>query len=84
MGHHHNRFVFDPLAVLLLISANITLKEERKRRRTKVTRTRRRKQKQEETAWERKLKEKKENQGGMTKVVHENNGMKAEYYELKE
>ncbi len=77
-------FVFDPLAVLLLISANITLKEERKRRRTKVTRTRRRKQKQEETAWERKLKEKKENQGGMTKVVHENNGMKAEYYELKE
>ena len=52
-------FVFDPLAVLLLISANITLKEERKRRRTKVTRTRRRKQKQEETAWERKLKERK-------------------------
>ena len=77
-------FVFDPLAVLLLISANITLKEERKRRRTKVTRTRRRKQKQEETAWERKLKEKKENQGGLTKVIHENNGMKAEYYELKE
>ena len=74
-------FVFDPLAVLLLISANITLKEERKRRRTKVTRTRRRKQKQEETAWERKLKETKSNQGGMTKVVHENNGMKAEYYE---
>ena len=30
-----------------------------------------------------KLKEKKENQGGMTKVVHENNGMKVEYYELK-
>ena len=77
-------FVFDPLAVLLLISANITLKEERKRRRTKVTRTRRRKQKQEETAWERKLKETKSNQGGMTKVVHENNGMKAEYYEFKE
>ena len=51
-------FVFDPLAVLLLISANITLKEERKSRRRKVTRTRRRKQKQEEnsTAWERKLK----------------------------
>ena len=77
-------FVFDPLAVLLLISANITLKEERIRRRTKVTRTRRRKQKQEETAWERKLKETKSNQGGMTKVVHENNGMKAEYYEFKE
>ena len=74
-------FVFDPLAVLLLISANITLKEERKRRRTKVTRTRRRKQKQEETAWERKLKESKESKGGLTKVVHENNGMKAEYYE---
>ena len=74
-------FVFDPLAVLLLISANITLKEERKRRRTKVTRTRRRKQKQDETAWERKLKESKETKGGLTKVVHENNGMKAEYYE---
>ena len=77
-------FVFDPLAVLLLISANITLKEEQRSRRNKVTRTRRRKQKQEETAWERKLKETKSNQGGMTKVVHENNGMKAEYYEFKE
>ena len=74
-------FVFDPLAVLLLISANITLKEERRSRRNKVTRTRRRKQKQEETAWERKLKESKESKGGLTKVVHENNGMKAEYYE---
>ena len=39
------------------------------------------KQKQEETAWERKLKESKETKGGLTKVVHENNGMKAEYYE---
>ena len=76
-------FVFDPLAVLLLISANITLKEERKRRRTKVTRTKRRNEKKEQTAWERKLKETKENQGELTKVVHENNGMKAEYYELK-
>ncbi len=74
-------FVFDPLAVLLLISANITLKEEQRSRRNKVTRTRRRKQKQEETAWERKLKESKESKGGLTKVVHENNGMKAEYYE---
>ena len=74
-------FVFDPLAVLLLISANITLKEEQRSRRNKVTRTRRRKQKQEETAWERKLKEYKESKGGLTKVVHENNGMKAEYYE---
>ena len=74
-------FVFDPLAVLLLISANITLKEESKSRRRKVTRTRRRKEKQEETAWERKLKESKESKGGLTKVVHENNGMKAEYYE---
>ena len=74
-------FVFDPLAVLLLISANITLKEESKSRRRKVTRTKRRKEKQEETAWERKLKESKESKGGLTKVVHENNGMKAEYYE---
>ena len=74
-------FVFDPLAVLLLISANITLKEESKSRRRKVTRTKRRLQKQEETAWERKLKESKESKGGLTKVVHENNGMKAEYYE---
>ena len=74
-------FVFDPLAVLLLISANITLKEERARRRRKVTRTRKRQEKKDQTAWERKLKETKENQGGLTKVVHENNGMKAEYYE---
>ena len=74
-------FVFDPLAVLLLISANITLKEERTRRRRKVTRTRKRQEKKEQTAWERKLKETKENQGGLTKVIHENNGMKAEYYE---
>ena len=74
-------FVFDPLAVLLLISANITLKEERTRRRRKVTRTRKRQEKKDQTAWERKLKETKENKGGLTKVVHENNGMKAEYYE---
>ena len=74
-------FVFDPLAVLLLISANITLKEERTRRGRKVTRTRKRQEKKEQTAWERKLKETKENQGGLTKVIHENNGMKAEYYE---
>ena len=74
-------FVFDPLAVLLLISANITLKEERARRRRKVTRTRKRQEKKDQTAWERKLKETKENKGGLTKVVHENNGMKAEYYE---
>lgn len=74
-------FVFDPLAVLLLISANITLKEERTRKRRKVTRTRKRQEKKDQTAWERKLKETKENQGGLTKVVHENNGMKAEYYE---
>ena len=74
-------FVFDPLAVLLLISANITLKEERKRRRTKVTRTRKRQEKKDQTAWERKLKETKETKGGLTKVVHENNGMRAEYFE---
>ena len=74
-------FVFDPLAVLLLIAANITLKEERTRRRRKVTRTRKRQEKKDQTAWERKLKETKENKGGLTKVVHENNGMKAEYYE---
>ena len=85
-------FVFDPLAVLLLISANITLKEESKSRRRKVTRTRRRKEKQEET-WERKhgkenSRSRKRSKGGLTKVVHENNGMKTiqgihyrEYYE---
>tara|TARA_B100000941_G_scaffold230710_1_gene173128 strand:- start:2 stop:898 length:897 start_codon:yes stop_codon:yes gene_type:complete len=74
-------FVFDPLAVLLLISANITLKEERTRRRRKKSRNISRKRKEQETAWERKLKETKQNQGGLTKVIHENNGMKAEYYE---
>ena len=71
----------DPLAVLLLISANITLKEERTRRRRKVTRTRKRQEKKDQTAWERKLKETKETKGGLTKVVHENNGMRAEYFE---
>ena len=74
-------FVFDPLAVLLLISANITLKEERTRRRRKVTTRRKRQEKKEQTAWERKLKETKETKGGLTKVVHENNGMRAEYFE---
>ena len=74
-------FVFDPLAVLLLIAANITLKEEKTRRRRKVTRTRKKQEKKDQTAWERKLKETKESKGGLTKVVHENNGMKAEYYE---
>ena len=74
-------FVFDPLAVLLLISANITLKEERTRRRRKVTTRRKRQEKKDQTAWERKLKETKETKGGLTKVVHENNGMRAEYFE---
>ena len=74
-------FVFDPLAVLLLISANITLKEERTRRRRKVTTRRKRQEKKEQTAWERKLKETKETKDGLTKVVHENNGMRAEYFE---
>lgn len=74
-------FVFDPLAVLLLIAANITLKEEKTRRRRKVTRTRKKQEKKDQTAWERKLKETKENKGGLTKVVHENNGMRAEYFE---
>ena len=74
-------FVFDPLAVLLLIAANITLKEEKTRRRRKVTRTRKKQEKKDQTAWERKLKETKESKGGLTKVVHENNGMRAEYFE---
>ena len=57
-------FVFDPLAVLLLISANISLKEEMtKLRRRKGQRKRhlrkRAEDKKQQTAWERKLEESK-------------------------
>ena len=79
-------FVFDPLAVLLLISANISLKEE-------MTKLRRRKgqkkrylrksteDKKQQTAWERKLKESKKKDGEITEVTHKNGDVIAKYYE---
>ena len=79
-------FVFDPLAVLLLISANISLKEE-------MTKLRRRKgqkkrylrksaeDKKQQTAWERKLKESKKKDGELTEVTHKNGDVIAKYYE---
>jgi len=79
-------FVFDPLAVLLLISANISLKEE-------MTKLRRRKgqkkrylrksadKKKDQTAWERKLEESKKKDGEITEVTHKNGDVIAKYYE---
>ena len=74
-------FVFDPLAVLLLVAANQSLlSEQRKRRQRRSARGTR--QKKKETAWEKKVKETKENQGIMTKVTRTaDNGTQMEYYE---
>jgi chorismate mutase len=73
-------FVFDPLAVLLLVAANQSLlSEQRKRRQRRSARVYR--QKKKETAWEKKVKETKE-QGILTKVTRTaDNGTKMEYYE---
>ena len=78
-------WVFDPLAVLLLVSANISLKEEmarlRRKKSRKNTTLRKREEKKNQTAWERKLKESKEKDGELTKVTHKNGDVIAEYYE---
>ena len=79
-------FVFDPLAVLLLISANISLKEEmtklRRRRGQKKRHLRKRAdKKQDQTAWERKLQESKKKDGELTEVTHKNGDVIAKYYE---
>ena len=77
--------VFDPLAVLLLISANISLKEEltklrRKKSRRKTT-LRKQQDKKNQTAWERKLQESKKKDGEITEVTHKNGDVIAKYYE---
>ncbi len=79
-------WVFDPLAVLLLISANISLKEEmtklrRKRTRKKNTLRKGTKKSKEQTAWERKLQESKKKDGELTEVTHKNGDVIAKYYE---
>lgn len=74
-------FVFDPLAVLLLVAANQSLLHEQRRRRQRRS-ARRTRQKKKETAWEKKVKETKENQGALTKVTRTaDNGTQMEYYE---
>ena len=61
-------FVFDPLAVLLLVAGNQSLVQEQVKRRRRNTQRRHRKKKAQETAWAKKVKETKE-QGVMTKVT---------------
>ena len=74
-------FVFDPLAVLLLVAANQSLVQENKRRRQRNSARRSRQRKKQETAWEKKVKETKE-QGILTKVTRTaDNGTKMEFYE---
>ena len=74
-------FVFDPLAVLLLVAANQSLLHEQRRRRQRRS-ARRTRQRKKETAWEKKVKETKENQGALTKVTRTaDNGTQMEYYE---
>jgi len=74
-------FVFDPLAVLLLVAANQSLLSEQRKRRQRRS-ARRTRQKKKETAWEKKVKETKENQGVLTKVTRTaDNGTQMEYYE---
>ena len=78
-------WVFDPLAVLLLISANISLKEEltklRRKKSRKRTTLRKREDKKNQTAWERKLQESKKKDGEITEVTHKNGDVIAKYYE---
>ena len=74
-------FVFDPLAVLLLVAANQSLLQEQVKRKRRNTQRRHRKKKAQETAWAKKVKETKE-QGVMTKVTRTaDNGTKMEFYE---
>ena len=47
-------FVFDPLAVLLLVAANMSLKEEQTKRRRRRTIRKSKEKKRKETAWEKK------------------------------
>ena len=75
-------FVFDPLAVLLLVAANMSLLDERKKRRRRKTVRRSRERKRQETAWEKKVKETKENKGTLNKVTRTaDNGTTVEFYE---
>ena len=77
-------FVFDPLAVLLLVAANMSLKEEQTKRRRRKTIRKSREKKRKETAWERKVKETKEQDTELkfTKVTRTaDNGTKMEFYE---
>ena len=77
-------FVFDPLAVLLLVAANMSLKEEQTKRRRRRTIRKSRERKRKETAWERKVKETKEQDTELkfTKVTRTaDNGTKMEFYE---
>lgn len=75
-------FVFDPLAVLLLVAANMSLLEEKKKRRRRKTVRRSRERKRQETAWEKKVKETKENKGALNKVTRTaDNGTTVEFYE---
>ena len=77
-------FVFDPLAVLLLVAANMSLREEQTKRRRRRTIRKSREKKKKETAWERKVKETKEQDTELkfTKVTRTaDNGTKMEFYE---
>ena len=75
-------FVFDPLAVLLLVAANQSLIQENRRRRQRNSARRTRQKKRQETAWEKKVKETKEKGDVLTKVTRTaDNGTKMEYYE---
>ena len=75
-------FVFDPLAVLLLVAANQSLLQESRKRRQRNSARRTRQKKRQETAWEKKVKETKEKGDVLTKVTRmADNGTKMEYYE---
>ncbi len=65
-------FVFDPLAVLMLIAANISLKEEQQKRK------RREKRNEPKNSMTTKVTA---TNNGMRKVVKEKNGVQIEYYE---
>ena len=66
-------FVFDPLAVLMLIAANMSLKEEKNKRK------RRERKSQPKNAMTTKVSE--DENTGMRRVVKEKNGVQIEYYE---
>ena len=68
-------FVFDPLAVLMLIAANMSLKEEKNKRK------RRERKNQPKNAMTTKVSE--DENTGMRKVVKEKNGVQIEYYEYR-